>query len=126
MEKERSISASEWWIMKCLWKRPFITIKEIHAMLQETKDWNKNMVRTLTVRLLNKGLIGADREKRYFRYYPIASKRDYIQKEINSFIDRVFDGCYAEFLVYYIRCKQLNAEEQCAAKNSWNNEARNC
>lgn len=37
------ISDSEWWIMRCTWKRPLITIKEIHAMLPETKVWNKNV-----------------------------------------------------------------------------------
>jgi BlaI family penicillinase repressor len=120
MKKDWSISDSEWWIMKCLWKRPFITIKEIHAMLLETKGWNKNMVRSLIVRLLNKGVIGANREKRYFRYYPTVSRHDCIHKEMNSFIDRVFDGCYAEVLVLVssiISSKELSEEEQGALMN---------
>ena len=97
MEKNWRISDSEWLVLRCLWKRSPLEIKEIQGMLQAETGWTGNMVRSLVVRLLDKGAIGAETQDRYFRYYPIAAEAECIRQETRSFVDRVFEGLFAAF-----------------------------
>ena len=39
-----------------------------------------------------KGAIGAEKDKRFYRYYPIAEEAECVQAETQSFLNRVFDG----------------------------------
>lgn len=70
-----SISESEWQVLSCLWKQSPLEIKDILSMLQEKTGWNANMVRTLIVRLQEKGAVGAEKGGRCYRYYPIADEK---------------------------------------------------
>lgn len=92
MKKTYQISESEWLVMQCLWKRSPLEIKEILSMLREKTGWNANMVRTLVVRLQEKGAIGAKKSSRFYRYFPIAVEEECVEAETRSFLNRVFDG----------------------------------
>lgn len=92
MKKTYQISESEWLVLQCLWKQSPLEIKDILSMLREKTGWNANMVRTLVVRLQEKGAIGAEKDKRFYRYYPIAEEAECVQAETQSFLNRVFDG----------------------------------
>ena len=92
MKKPYQISQSEWLVLQCLWKKSPLEIKELLAMLQEKTGWNANMVRTMVVRLQEKGAVGAEKGGRFYRYYPIADQDACIQAETASFLERVFDG----------------------------------
>lgn len=86
------ISESEWLVLQCLWKESPLEIKDILAQLRDKTGWNANMARTLIVRLQEKGAVGAEKEHRFYRYYPIADQQDCIAQEPQSFLDRVFEG----------------------------------
>lgn len=92
MKKTYQISESEWLVMQCLWKQSPLEIKEILSMLREKTGWNANMVRTLVVRLQEKGAIGAEKSSRFYRYFPIAVEEECVEAETQSFLNRVFDG----------------------------------
>lgn len=98
MKKTYQISDSEWLVLQCLWKRSPLEIKELLAMLSEKTGWNANMIRTLVVRLQEKGAVGAEKSSRFFRYYPIAVEADCVRQETESFLDRVFEGSPAKMI----------------------------
>ena len=125
MKEKWRISNSEWLILRGLWKQPYSTIQQIHAMLQGTTGWSKNMVRSLIVRLLNKGYVGADREERYFRYYPIASEAECVQSKVDAFIERVFEGSAVSFFVFYIKYIGIRLEDRSAIL-AWLENAKRC
>ena len=93
-----SISESEWQVLACLWKQSPLEIKDILSMLQEKTGWNANMVRTLIVRLQEKGAVGAEKGSRCYRYYPIADEKSCTLAETQSFLNRVFDGSPAKMI----------------------------
>lgn len=88
MKKTYQISESEWLVMQCLWKQSPLEIKEILSMLREKTGWNANMVRTLVVRLQEKGAIGAEKSSRFYRYFPIAVEEECVEAETQSFLNR--------------------------------------
>lgn len=98
MDKSYHISESEWLVLRCLWKQSPLEIKDIVAMLQAETGWNANMVRTLVVRLQEKGAVGAEKGGRYYRYFPLAEEAHCIQEETQSFLNRVFEGSPAKMI----------------------------
>lgn len=98
MKKTYQISESEWLVLQCLWKQSPLEIKDLVSMLREKTGWNANMVRTLVVRLQEKGAIGSEKQHRFYRYYPIASETECVQEETQSFLDRVFEGSPAKMI----------------------------
>ena len=112
MEKNWRISDSEWLVLRCLWKRSPLEIKEIQGMLQEETGWTGNMVRSLVVRLLDKGAIGAETQDRYFRYYPIAAEEECIRQETRSFVDRVFEGSVSKLFAAFAGSGKLSEKDR--------------
>ncbi len=98
MKKSYQISESEWLILRCLWKQSPLEIKDILSMLRQETGWNANMVRTLVVRLQEKGAVGAERGPRCYRYSPLADETQCVQAETESFLDRVFEGSPARMI----------------------------
>lgn len=112
IKKNINISDSEWKIMKILWESPNLTLRQIDSSLPES-EWSYTTVRTLVTRLLDKGAIGADRSiANNFKYYPIVSESACKNKEVKSFLERVFDGSAGMLVSSLTRDSNLSEEEQ--------------
>ena len=98
MKQSFSISESEWQVLSCLWKKSPMEIKDIVTALHPRTGWNANMVRTLVVRLQEKGAVGVEKGSRCYRYYPVADQKSCTLEETESFLDRVFDGSPAKMI----------------------------
>lgn len=111
MNRTYQISESEWLVLQCLWKESPLEIKDILARLQEKTGWNANMVRTLVVRLQEKGAVGAEKQHRFYRYFPIANEADCVMEETQSFLDRVFEGSPAKMIAALTGSGKLTRED---------------
>lgn len=110
--KNLSISESEWKVMKILWEKPNLTLKEIAASLDET-DWSYTTIRTLVTRLAEKGAIEANKKSpNNFLYYPAVSENECKLKEMNRFLSRVFDGSVSMLVSTLTKDSNLTEEEQ--------------
>lgn len=90
-----NISESEWKVMECLWNEPNLTLKEIADKLKDT-NWRYTTIRTLVTRLMEKGVIDADKTSTAnFKYFPVAPEKECKVEETKSFLTRVFDGSIA-------------------------------
>ena len=112
MEKNWRISDSEWLVLRCLWKKSPLEIKDIQGMLAAETGWNGNMIRGLVVRLLDKGAIGAETRDRYFRYYPIAAEEECVRQETQSFVDRVFEGNVSRMFAAFAGSRKLSEKDR--------------
>lgn len=112
MEKNWRISESEWLVLRCLWKKSPLEIKEIQAMLREETGWSGNMVRSLVVRLLDKGAIGAETRDRYFRYYPLAAEEECVRQETSSFVNRVFEGSFSKLFAAFAGSGKISEKDR--------------
>lgn len=109
--KNLSISESEWKVMKVLWEKPDLTLREIAASLEDT-DWSYTTIRTLVTRLLEKGAVAADKTSGNFKYYPAVSESECKNKEVNRFLSRVFDGSVSMLVSTLTKDSNLTEEEQ--------------
>ena len=109
--KNLSISESEWKIMKVLWEKPELTLKEIAAGLEDT-EWSYTTIRTLVTRLVEKGAVAADKTSGNFKYYPAVSESECKSKEASRFLSRVFDGSVSMLVSTLTRDSGLTEEER--------------
>jgi BlaI family transcriptional regulator, penicillinase repressor len=109
--KNLSISESEWKVMKVLWEKPDLTLREIAAGLEET-DWGYTTIRTLVTRLMEKGAIAADKSSSNFRYYAAVPENECKFKEANRFLSRVFDGSVSMLVSTLTKDSNLTEEER--------------
>ncbi|HWQ78876.1 MAG TPA: BlaI/MecI/CopY family transcriptional regulator [Anaerovoracaceae bacterium] len=106
------ISDSEWKVMRVLWERPGLTLREIAAALGDT-GWSYTTVRTLVTRLTEKGAICADKNApNSFLYSPAVLENECKAKEMNSFLSKVFDGSVSMMVSALARDSNLTEEER--------------
>jgi predicted transcriptional regulator len=87
-----TISESEWKIMQVLWHGGSLPLKEIIEQVAPQNGWNGNTVRTLVVRLVEKGVVLAEKRGRNYRYAAAVAEQACILKETEHFLGRIFDG----------------------------------
>lgn len=106
-----NISEAEWKVMECLWEEKNLTLKQIVEKL-DSKDWSYTTIRTMVTRLMDKGIIDADKSQTSnFRYFPIAREKDCRIQEAKSFLNRVFNGSIAMMVSALAKQEALSKEE---------------
>ncbi len=87
-----SISESEWKIMRVLWDHLPMPLGELIALVGPENNWNGNTVRTLLVRLVEKGAVKAEKRGRNYLYSALAQENECVMQEMEHFLKRIFDG----------------------------------
>lgn len=106
-----SISAAESRIMEALWLRGPLIADEIVAEVAGPQGWTKATVKSLINRLLNKGVIQAEKAGRRYRYRPCADRSAYLSGESQGLLDRLFSGRVAPLVSHFSKTGQLTPED---------------
>lgn len=109
---DKKITDAEWQIMRVLWHQSPISLKEIVEELKKKKNWSNTTVRTLVVRLMEKGFIEADKSTSNFKYYPLVQKEECQVKEAKNLIDTVFEGSIGMLITAFTKQSKLSEKEQ--------------
>jgi predicted transcriptional regulator len=105
------ISAAESLVMDALWRREPLTAEEIVAEIAEPQGWSEPTVKTLINRLLNKGMIGAQKDGRRYLYRPLVDRSAYVSHESQGLLDRLFDGRLAPLVSHFSKADKLTPED---------------
>ena len=86
------ISNAELEVMKILWrKQSLVSFSDIRSELQGAKGWEKSTINTLVRRLVEKGVISAEK-RGVMRYRPNISEAEYKMAEERSLINKLYNG----------------------------------
>ena len=110
MEKQLSISESEWRVMKIIWNDCPQSLPEILDRLKET-GWSKTTIQTYLARLVKKGALSTKRQGKGYLYYPAVSESDCQLAESRSFLSRVYDGSLSRMVMGFVKSGELSQEE---------------
>lgn len=115
--KTVKISEAEWSIMKVLWdgceeSERGMTLGEIVQKLAEPTGWSNTTIRTLIIRLAEKGAVSIDKTTGVYKYTPKSSKSDCIKCEVDSFIERVFDNSAYNLMASLVSGSHLTEKER--------------
>ena len=111
MEKQGNLSAGEWKLMKQLWARGPVTVKELTAAMREETGWTRNTVITMLSRLEAKGAVGCEQGGQARRYYPLLEQRDAARTETKSFLDRVYGGRVGLMMSAMVESRGLSEDD---------------
>lgn len=112
MEKPSSISETEWKIMKILWeKSPLSTGEILEALRANDPSWHPKTAQTLIGRLVKKGALGFKERGRSYFYFPLLSEEECVDKESESFLERVFGGSLKPMLAHFLEHRKLSPTE---------------
>ncbi|WP_010283772.1 penicillinase repressor BlaI [Bacillus timonensis] len=106
-----NISESEWEVMNVLWENAPLTANDVISSLQEKTDWKPKTVRTLLDRLVQKNVIGVNKNQRVYTFFPLYSQDECQRAEAQSFIKRIYGGALKSMLVQFVQEDSLSEED---------------
>lgn len=113
----QKISDAEWKIMHVVWRLGSVTGNDVIAEIVPETGWNPNTVRTLLVRLAEKGILHAEKtrgkEKDYptLVYTPLYTQEQCVAVHGRNFLERVFEGDTSKLLVHFFKDGSLTPEQ---------------
>lgn len=107
-----NITDSEWKVMRVLWKKSPLSLKEIVDQLKDEVSWSNTTVRTLIVRLMEKEYIGADKSTGNFKYAPLIEKETCQEEQAKEFLERIFEGSVEMFITAFAKKGKLTKQDE--------------
>jgi len=105
------ISAAESIVMEVIWKKSPILTEEVVAALEHHGKWQEATVKTLLNRLLKKGALKAQKDRRRYLYSPILTRKQWLATESRGFLDRLFGGRVAPLVSHFSQQKKLSKQD---------------
>jgi BlaI family penicillinase repressor len=103
--------------LKVLWERDQATVREIVDAVnaQAKKGGEAEIAYTTVLSLLQvmeqKGLVGHRRDGKAYVYVPLVEQKSTFRRLAGSFLEKVFDGAVAEYLVHALESKRISDAE---------------
>lgn len=110
--KKYEITDAELEIMKVLWENSELTLNEIVEKLSEKEKKNKSTIKTLLYRLVEKKSVKSiTKEKRENTFQAIINKEEYLKKENESFLKRLYNGSTNKLLLNFVEEKKISKKD---------------
>ncbi|PCI75622.1 MAG: BlaI/MecI/CopY family transcriptional regulator [SAR86 cluster bacterium] len=105
------ISNSEFQIMSVLWTEAPQTVGQIIGRVQKDSKWHPNTIKTMLIRLVQKGAVTREKDgKRYF-YKPMLTRGNYVSAESDDFLDFLFSGRMGPLVAHFAERKKLSKQD---------------
>ena len=104
------ISEAEWEVMETLWKQSPATAADIIERLAHT-PWAPTTIRTMLGRLVDKKIVAAKKQEGGILFRPLVDREECVQREGDSFLERVFGGAPNPLLMHFVRRAKLTPDE---------------
>lgn len=112
MENKYNITDAELEIMKELWENKQLSLNELTEKLNEKEPRNKNTIKTLLYRLIEKGAVkSVNKNQKENKFKANISKEKYLKKENQSFLNKLYNGNTSNMLLNFVENKEISKEE---------------
>ncbi len=106
--KNISIGNAEIEIMKVIWKsKKPITSLDIGKAVED-KGWKKTTIATFLARLVDKGVLSAEKQGKLYYYTPLISEKEYRKTQTKNLISTLYNGSVKEFAVSLFEEQKLS------------------
>lgn len=109
--KTSKISEAEWEVMTVLWAKSPLTANDIVEALSKTTHWQRETIRTLINRLVQKKALGFEKQGRQYHYYPLVDQATCIKAETRSLLKRFGGASVEPLLAAFVEEKQLSPDQ---------------
>jgi BlaI family transcriptional regulator, penicillinase repressor len=109
--KSTTLTEQELEIMKIVWERESVTVRDVYEALLERRKVAYTTVMTMMKILEQKQYLKKNQADRAYVYRPAQPKRQVIGDMVRDFINRVFNGSAEPLLVHLVEEHDLSAQE---------------
>lgn len=106
-----SISEAESAVLGVLWQKGTATAEDVVAALAEPRNWRESTVKTLLGRLLKKRAVRAQKDGRRFIYSPALAREEWLSRESETLLNRLFGGRVAPLVAHFSRQRKLSKRD---------------
>jgi len=107
----RTLSDSEWEVMKIVWEHGPLASRDIYARLSKEPPWAQGTVKTLLRRMVAKGWLAYTPVGNSFLYRAAVSRQKGLRSAMRRFSDTVLGGVLSPFVAYYAEEKRLTPQD---------------
>lgn len=111
MSAPESISEAESAVLAVLWEKGAATAEDVVAALAKPRNWQGSTVKTLLGRLLKKGAVRAEKDRRRFIYSPTLAREEWLSHESESLLNRLYGGRVAPLVAHFSRHRKLSKRD---------------
>lgn len=109
--KNISIGSAELEIMKVIWKaKEPITSLDIGKEVED-KGWKKTTIATFLTRLVEKGVLSADKQGKLYYYTPLITENEYRKSQTKNLIKTLYNGSVRDFAVSFFEEQKLSEKD---------------
>jgi predicted transcriptional regulator len=105
------LSRAEYDILRTLWKKGRLSVREVHDQLQETYGWAYTTTKTIMDRMVEKGLLNRESFHRVYLYKPMITRPAGLARMVQFFADRVLEMDVGSVVSLFARSKAITPEE---------------
>lgn len=110
MEKQTTLSNSEWIIMEQLWMKSH-TLMELVAILGQRVGWSKSTIATMVRRMEEKGVIIHTEQGRTKLFSPAVSRMEVTTRETKNLLQRAYHGSLGLLVNTMVQSQNLTKED---------------
>lgn len=112
MKDKYNITNAELEIMQVLWDNGSCGLAEIIAELNKIKKRNRNTVKTLLYRLVDKGSVDSQKNSSQEAvYFPTITEREYLAIANKSFLKNLYRGNIRKLLLNFVEDETVSKDE---------------
>jgi len=105
------LTEAEWKLLECLWAFSPRTGRETVEYMSKHVGWTRSTTLTMLRRMTEKGLICCDESGAVLSYSPLVRREDAVQRQTESFIDRVYKGSISLLINSLTEKQKLSRED---------------
>ena len=108
----KKLSDAEWTVMKVVWEKPPVTVRDVYAKIQDETEWAYSTVKTIMDRLVEKGVLSSTKRANTGLFEPLITRSQARKSAIQSLVERAFDGTFGSLLQHMISEEKLSRRDQ--------------
>ncbi|MAG76870.1 MAG: hypothetical protein CL811_08925 [Colwelliaceae bacterium] len=105
------ISNAEAEVLNVLWQQSPMSANDIIERLNEEREWHEKTVKTLLNRLVKKGAVDFEKDKRRYLYFPVLEQSSYQQHASQSLVQRLFSGRVSPLVAGFAKNNNLQKDD---------------
>jgi BlaI family penicillinase repressor len=109
--KSATLTEQELEIMKIVWQRERVTVRDVYEDLLERRKIAYTTVMTMMKILAHKKYLRKTQEDRAYVYQPTKPKNQVIKGMVREFVNRVFNGSAEPLLVHLMEDRKLSGKD---------------
>ena len=109
--KQATLSPAEWEVMRVIWKRKEVIVRDVYDELREDEGWAQTTVRTMMERLVRKGFLRQKRVGPVCVYRPAIAYEKALSRTLRDVAERATGGDLSTLVSYAIEAGDMSEEE---------------